>query len=102
MARVAALTGISPDALLELDGPTWRELVRAVDARWTHVDEMLAFHAELLWELIRITIASNGQRPPAQLRLPRPHDEQPKPRRKSTASEVAAFARAQGKVIAHG
>ena len=77
MARVSAQTGIAPQMLADLDGDVWAALVDAVDRRWTQVEEMLTFQAELLHELIRVTLGIHGRRTLEPLRLPRPNDAPP-------------------------
>ena len=105
LARVAAMTGIPPAQLEELDGPLWRALVEAVDTRWSQVEEMLTFQAELLYELIRVTLhihTKEGARGLRPLHLDRPwHVTQQATTstgvvRRSSPQELAAFTRQLG------
>lgn len=96
MAKVAAQTGIAPQHLMELESDVWVALCEAVDSRWTQVEEMLTFQAELLHELIRHHQAD----PMPVLRLPRPADVLEQPQR-STAEQVADIARQFGGVVVH-
>jgi hypothetical protein len=92
MARVSAQTGIAPQLLMELDGHVWTALVDAVDTRWTQVEEMLTFQAELLHELIRY----HSTRPLPPLRLPRPAHVMAAPPGLTPPEQLAAFVAGMG------
>ena len=96
MAKVAAQTGIAPQLLADLDGDVWAALVEAVDTRWTQVEEMLTFQAELLHELIRVTLAGRSSRQLPVLRLPRPDDLLPARPGLTPPDQLAAFIRQVG------
>jgi hypothetical protein len=79
-------------------------LVEAVDTRWTQVEEMLTFQAELLHELIRVTLGIHGNRMTQPLRLPRPDSllNVPAAGRLSSADEIALFVATVGGEHRHG
>jgi hypothetical protein len=77
VAALAAVTGIAPSALAELDLTELAALAKARRDHWGHDEELLALIAELLDALIRVTVQLHSdpkKRPrlPPVLRYPRP------------------------------
>jgi hypothetical protein len=72
---VSAALGLDPTSLLELDGPMFAALERAVESRWTAHDELQALTLELAHAHFVAFLGAHtkpGTRLPTPMRVPRP------------------------------
>lgn len=87
---------------LPLESALARATSKRAEVGWGATEDLLALNAELLdraW-LHSLQVAGVKQHNlPKPLRIPRPDDEPPKPKRKVTAKELAQFARTSGGTV---
>lgn len=96
---MSVLTGIAPDALLDLSPSLWDAMVEASNARWGNAEELAAQQVEGIHALYVATLAAAGAKQlPDPYQVPRPWEE---PQKKQKPRQVS-FTEFAGMYGTHG